>query len=318
MKRILLTTFPEAFLNQGGGEREIHLLNEALNTSGIMSEIYGPTSKPLSTYDAVIHFSMNGGVEHIIGAISNAEVPLILWPNLWFIDAPEPENIKHLTKLLSYFQAVVFRSQAEESHFRQYLELQDKEVIRVPPLISPKFFRKNVTSVFKESYGLQSYAIWTGIIEPQKNQLAAVQAFSGLDIDLVISGGVRVQSYADECKRQAGPNIKFIPPIPFGSEQHLSALAHSQMVVELPLDFPGTSAIEAAVLGSRLLLSKSDWTEELLGPYCTQVDPHNEEGIRSAVVQLLSANKSAQLSPQTDISNMLDAVSPLVRYLQSM
>ena len=318
MKRVLLTTYPEAFLYQGGGEREILLLNEALNSSGIISEIYGPTSRPLSNYDAVIHLSMNGGSEHIIGAISNVDIPVILWPNLWFVEPPSEDNSVHLAAFLKSFDAVVFRSQAEERHFSHYLNIENKDVIHISPLISPKFLRKNITDVFRESYGLKSYAIWTGIIEPQKNQLAAVRSSNDLDLDLVISGGIRLKKIADECKRLAGPNIKFISTIPFGSEQHLSALSHSQMVVELPFDFPGTSAIEAAAMGSRLLLSRSEWTEEMLGPYCTQVDPRNENEIRQAVLQLLKEPHNPLSSSANIFPDMVDAIAPLVNYLQSI
>lgn len=316
MKRVLLTTYPEAFLNHGGGEREIHLLSEALNSSGIMSEIYGPTSRPLSTYDAVLHFSLSCGVEHIIGAVSKSNVPLILWPNLWFINEPSSSELERLSWLLTHFQAVVFRSQTEENHFRKYLDLDGKDIIRVSTLISPQFQRKNVTDVFRESYGLQSYAIWTGIIEPQKNQLAAVKAFNGLDIDLVISGEVRDQAYFEECKRQAASNIKFIPAMPFGSELHLSALSHSRMVVELPLDFPGSSAIEAAALGCPLLLSRSDWTEELLAEQCIQVDPRDENEIRDTVSQLLE--RAENIANPLTFQNMTVAVEPLMFYIKTL
>jgi len=318
LNRVLLTTFPGAFMHDGGGEREIHLLNEAINRSGMISDIYGPTSRSINAYQSAIHFSMAGGSEHVISSAAENGLKLILWPNLWFIEPPSLASLNQLKMLLSYFHAVVFRSQAEETHFRKYLNLEGKDIIRVYPLISPKFFRKNVTDVFRESYGLDSYAIWTGIIEPQKNQLAAVRVFNELDVDLIISGGIRDQRYADECKRQAGPNIKFIPAIPFASEQHLSALAHSQMVVELPFDFPGASAIESAAIGSKLLLSRSEWTEEVLGAYCTQVDPYSDEEIKSSAIQLLKQQNTQHSSPHSEFVNMFDAVAPLMNYLQSV
>lgn len=296
-------------------KEKFRLLNEALNSSGIMSELYGPASRPLSAYDAVLHFSLNGGVEHIISAVSNSKIPLILWPNLWFINEPAQQDLERFSWLLNHFQAVVFRSQAEENHFRKYLNLDGKDVIRVSSLISPKFQRKNVTDVFRESYGLQSYDIWTGIIEPQKNQLAAVRAFNGLDIDLVISGEVRDQAYFDECKRQAGPNIKFIPAMPFGSDLHLSALSHSRMVIELPLDFRFI-AIEAAALGCPLLLSRSEWTEELLGPNCIQVDPCDESEIRFVIsTNIVTDNGEKARIPY---QNMEDLISSLTRYINDL
>jgi glycosyltransferase involved in cell wall biosynthesis len=314
MKRILLTTSPNAFLHRGGGEQEILLLNEFLNASGVMADIYGPTSRSLSAYDSIIHFSMQGGSELMIDAIADTGKHLILWPNLWFVNQPDAQHLERLSQLLARFDAVVFKSKSEEEHFSRYLNLNGKEVIRIAPLISPKFLRRAVSKVFQESYGLDRYAIWPGIIEPQKNQLAAVHAFKGLDINLVISGAVRDQTYAAECRRVAGANVTFIPVMPFGSELHLSALAHSSLFVELSLDFPGTSALEAATIGCRLLLSKSEWTHEFLADACTQVEASNIDLIRATLVDSVQNN----LSPQSKFAalSMNDAVAPLLRYLE--
>lgn len=137
--------------------------------------------------------------------------------------------------------------------------------------------------MFRETHGLDRYAIWPGIIEPQKNQLTAVRAFKNLNIELIISGPVRDQAYLEQCRLEAGDNVRFMPAFPFGSELHLSALAHCELFVELSLDFPGASALEAAAMGCPLLLSRSPWTEELLGDYCFQADPRDEVAIRAAV-----------------------------------
>lgn len=316
MKRILLTTSPNAFLHRGGGEQEILLLNEFLNTSGMIADIYGPTSRSLSAYDSVIHFSMQDGSELMLDAIADTGKHLMLWPNLWFVNQPDAQHLERLSQFLARFDAVVFKSKSEEEHFSRYLNLSDKEVIHISPLISPKFLRKGVSKVFQESYGLDRYAIWPGIIELQKNQLAAVKAFQGLDINLVISGAVRNQSYAAECRRVAGENVTFIPVMPFGSELHLSALAHSSLFVELSLDFPGTSALEAATMGCRLLLSKSEWTHEFLADACTQVEASDIDLIRSAVVDSLQNN----LSPESKFAtpSMSDSVAPLLRYLERL
>lgn len=315
MKRILLTTWPSAFLHRGGGEQEILLLNEFLNASGVMSDIYGPTSRSLGAYDSVIHFSMQGGSELIVDELAGAGRHLILWPNLWFVDEPGEQQLERLSRLLARFDAVVFKSHAEEAHFARYLSLEGKEVIRVAPLISPKFRRKGkVSGVFQESYGLDRYAIWPGIIEPQKNQLAAVEAFKGLDLNLVISGAIRDEAYAAECRRAAGPNVTFIPVMPFGSELHLSALAYSHLFIELSRDFPGTSALEAAAMGCELVLSKSAWTAEFLADACSQVDADDIGQIRRAVEATL--DESARSAAGFTSLSMNDSVAPLLHYLE--
>lgn len=283
MKRILITTYQEAFLHNGGGEREIHILKESLSTRGVLADIYGPTSQPLSAYDAVIHFSMNTDSERIVERARQYGKRLILWPNLWFISEPTKQHIDGLRRFLKYFDVVVFKSETEQAHFARYFDLSNQKILQAAPLISPKFGRAEFSNVFRETHDIDRYAIWPGIIEPQKNQLIAVRAFKNLDIELIISGPVRDQAYLDQCRMEAGDNVRFMPAMPFASELHLSALANCELFVELSLDFPGTSALEAAAIGCPLLLSRSPWTEELLGDYCFQVDPRDEVAIRVAV-----------------------------------
>ena len=314
MKRILLTTYPHAFLHHGGGEREIHLLQEALNLSGMQVDIYGPNSRPIHNYQIVIHFSMINGSEHILNeAEQNFDQKLILWPNLWLVEKPSASHLTALRNLLSKFDAVVFKSLSEEKHFRNYFDLTSKDIINITPLVSPKFHRNNVSTVFKDSYGLSKYALWTGIIEPQKNQMIAIQAFNNLDIDLVISGEERDKSYANECKNIAKSNIHFIPSMPFASELHLSALRHCSLYIELPIDFPGTSAIEAQSMGCKLLLSRSTWTEEMFGDSAVLVEANDKHKIRTEALNILA---HADIEPYEHIPNVVpDNLFPLIDYL---
>lgn len=316
MKRVLLTTYPSAFLHQGGGEREIHLLADALNSEGLFAEIYGPFSRPIHEYSDIIHFSMMGGSSYLLDDVLNAGGHrLILWPNLWFVDPPSAGHLQQLRSYLAMFQAIVFRSQAEEDHFRIFFDLAGKDVIRVGHLVSPKFLRRGISNVFSESHGLHRYAIWPGIIEPQKNQLTAIRACAGLDLELVISGRVRDKAYLARCQREAGPNVRFIPPLPFGSELHLSALCGSSLFVELPLDFPGVSAMEAAAAGCRLLLSRSAWTDEVMGAFCTQVNPKDVDAVRIAIQAAWGESQSVAFN--YSVLSMGQAIDALCLYLKS-
>lgn len=314
MKRVLLTTHPSAYLHKGGGEQEIFLLQEALKKSGVIADLYGPTCNTVSAYDFAIHSSLVPGSEYLVQPLAEAGIRLILWPNLWFVTPPSSEQLANISNILSHFEAVVFRSHAEEAHFRQFLNLDGKRIIHVSCLISDRFSRRDITDIFRQSYGLKKYAIWPGIIEPQKNQLAAVRAFRELDISLVISGRVRNQEYLKQCMAEAGPNTYFIPPMPFGSDLHLSALAHSDLFIELPLDFPGTSAVEAATLNCNLLLSRCAWTEEMFGKQCHQVDPTDENAITSAVADAIK-NPSQDRTIKMQQRASETSLKPLVVYV---
>lgn len=320
MNRVLLTTNPEAFMYHGGGEREILLLNDALNSSGLISDIYGPTSRTITAYKAVIHFSMSGGSEYIIKSAIDNNKHLILWPNIWFVKEPSIETIDHLSNFLNNFHTIVFRSFTEENHFRKYFDIEKKDIIRISYLISPNFFRKNISDVFRESYGFKPYAIWPGIIEPQKNQLSAILAFNKADMDLYISGECRDSEYIEICKNKSMNNIHFIPSMPFCSEIHLSALKYSSLFVELPLDFPGTSALEAAAMGCKLLVPNSNWADEMLGEQCTQVDIDNTDSIINTIkIAISNPNKNeGNCTNNRTHTNVLDSITPLVQYILSL
>jgi hypothetical protein len=314
MMRVLLTTFPEAFLHQGGGEREMFLLKDALEMCGMVVDIYGPTSGDVSGYNAAIHFSVVEGSEGIIKALKEAGVKLILWPNLWFTSTPQPENIKGIKNILDYFEVVVFRTVTECNHCQEYFDLSEKNIIQSASIVSQKFLNQDVSNVFSESYGIDRYAIWPGIIEPIKNQISAIRAFKDLNLQLVISGRVRDRAYMDMCKREAGSNVHFIPAMPFGSELHVSALKYCSVFIELPLDFPGASAVEAATVGCNMLLSKSEWTREVMGNDCSMVDPMDLTAISDAIVMLeKSSSKKKKFDHHIDGAA---AVRDLVRYLK--
>ena len=118
MKRVLLTTHPTAYLKQGGGEREIHLLKKAFDAADILVDIYGPNSLPIDQYDIVIHFSMVGGSELVLRESAAAGKKMILWPNLWLVNAPTQDHLNHLEEVIKIFDAFVFKSQTDELQFK--------------------------------------------------------------------------------------------------------------------------------------------------------------------------------------------------------
>jgi len=285
MKRILLTTYPTAFLHHGGGEQELHLLKNALNEDKASCDIYGSQSRSINTYDWIIHFALTEESSYLIDALEYEKRQLILWPNLWFATAPSLFSLKNLQELLSKFSAVVFKSRTEESHFRQYFDLKGLDVIRIRPLVDMRFHPNCVSGLFKESYGWDKYALGCGIIEPVKNQLRVFEAFRVAKLPIIWSGEIRDRRYHEQCLRAAGRNAYFIPAMPFASEIHLSALAGCSLYVEVPLDFAGTSALEAAAMGCEVILNECAWSAELLGDKCTTVDPFKSELIADAVLK---------------------------------
>lgn len=295
MKRILLTTYPGAYLYHGGGEREIFLLRDSLNQAGFIADLYGPDARPIHEYEAIIHFSLIGGVESLLDQLRVEKRLMILWPNLWFVNEPSVAEIKGLQALVDRFQVIIFKSKSEERHFKKHFDISTKKIVQIKPGISAAFAHAQKTSLFSEVYGISDYVFWPGIIEPQKNQLAAVKALSELDIPVVISGDVRDSEYFELCKNNASSNFIFLPEMPFASEIYLSALANSKVFLELPLDFPGISALEAGLLGCNLVLSDCEWSREYFEGRARLVELDSPEDIRNAVLACLAEETKTQV-----------------------
>ncbi|MGF1746876.1 hypothetical protein, partial [Vibrio minamisatsumaniensis] len=128
-------------------------------------------------------------------------------------------------------------------------------------------------------YNVDNYILWTGIIENQKNQKNVINLLRNYDMKLVISGSSRDKKYLEECKSLAnGSNdILFIPPMHYMSELHLSAIENCNMYLELPLDSPGTSSIEAAILNNNLCITDCDWTREHFNEHCLLITPDGQD-----------------------------------------
>lgn len=315
MKKILITTYQQAYLYRGGGEIEVSVLQDQLNKAGFLADLYGPTSKPITEYETVIHFSLTAGSNEFIRQLRYNCKTLVLWPNLWFVNEPEASLIEELQQIVDVFDLIVFKTETERLHFERFFKISNQKIIVVKCGLSGKIVGAVKSHLFKEVYKFQNYILWTGIIEPQKNQLSLIKALSREDIDVVFSGGVRNREYFEECKKAAGENTHFLPEMAFLSEIHISAIMNSRLFVEIPHDFPGISAIEAKYLGCQLLLTDCDWSREVFQDDAFYTDTDDIGKIRAALdVALDPANEKQQ---KLDYSSHLadEAFRPLLEVL---
>lgn len=294
MNRILITTYQKAFLFRGGGEMEIFILCNELNRAGHIAQIYGPSSKPISYYDTVIHFSLTPECKNFVQSVRSNSSKLILWPNLWFVNKPEPNLLAELQSVLDLFDVIVFKSEAERKHFASYLDVKNLDVLVVRTGISNKFENAVKTNHFNEIYKVDEYVFWPGIIEPQKNQLALIKAANDLDMDVFFSGSIRDKEYFAECTKIASSNIHFLNEMEFLSEVHISAILNCSLFVELPFDFPGISAVEAKFLGCQVLLTDCDWSRENFGKDAFYANPRDKNNIRNMLSFALNKNNQVK------------------------
>jgi glycosyltransferase involved in cell wall biosynthesis len=279
--RILITTYHNAFLVRGGGEYEIFAIADSLKQSGMIVDIYGPYSRSIDNYDVVLHFSVHGGGIDLLTEIKARGIPIVLWPNLWVRDSSQV-SVDLVSRHVDLADIVIFKSSSEQVHFSERFLLPESKIIRVNAGADQIYMKPAPDGLFKSLYGVDKYAIWFGVIEPSKNQLAAIRVLEKKGIPLVLVGHCRDKQYLKLCQ-DTGVNVLFIKALPKNSEIVRSALQDAMFYIEVSFEPPGLSAIEAGLSGCKLLLSESEWSREHFGDLAVYADPSSDDAISDAV-----------------------------------
>lgn len=320
-KRVLITTYSTAFLQPGGGENELISLANNLRSFDLHVDIYGSKSFPLASYNTVLHFSVHMDGIRVVEEAKALNKQLILWPNLWWSAIPNNEQISQIKRFFTLSDKIIFKSYAELENVKQYIEIETNKIVIIPWGVDPIFNQKADRFLFKSLYGLDSYILWLGIIEIQKNQLKAIQALRDIKLPIIFIGHHRNEDYFNACLEAAPKHFKFLPYMPPSSPILRSALQNCNLYLEVPLEPPGLSALEAGLVGKQLVLSKGEWTTEEFGGMAISVDPTLPEEILLGVKEGLTKKNynESKLVKRIMHTHMLpNCLKPLLKIFQEL
>ena len=291
----MLTTYHQAFLSPGGGETELHQLAEYINDVGVRADLYGPNSRRLSAYDAVIHFSAHGGGEDLLRDVKAAEKPIVLIPNFNFFDRQHKAH-DVVQRHLDLADLVILRANAEKVVCLENFSVDSSKIVVVPAGIDPRFGKPAEAGLFQSAYGLDQYILWVGQIAEHKRQLEVITALRGIDTPLVFVGGYADKHYYDKCRAAAGENVRFLSYMQPASEILRSAMQSCAVYLELGDDYPGFSALEAALAGSPMVLNDHPWSRETFGDLPVYVDSLTPAALQNAIATAISSSAGEQLT----------------------
>lgn len=316
LPRVLLTTYHQAFLVKGGGEHEMFSIAAALKGHGLIADMYGPYSRSIESYDAILHFSVHGGGLDLVEHISRYNRPIFLWPNVWLTEK-DRASLEMISRFIQFSHRLLFKSHSEMENFCSYFpQVRDKcQLISVGA--DPSYLQHSTPELFTALQGVDNYAIWFGIIEPNKNQLNAVRAMKGTGTKLILVGNCRDINYLEQCIAEGGEDLIVLPSLPYRSELVRSALSGAKFYIEVGHEPPGLSAIEAGLSGCNLVLSDSSWSREHFGFHAILVDPNDIVSIKNGIERALTC-----VNETTDLVSILkkyclpDSISPLLEMLE--
>ncbi len=294
INKILLTTYSTAFLMSGGSESELVQVAEMLNNDHFQTDVYGIKSRPLHYYDRVMHFSLHADGDSIIREVSKYGAPIMLWPHVWWTEAPSAHEVSRIESLINHVDHLVFNSDTELAHFCNYLQVDRDKCFVIPHGISGKFLQPYDVDLLQSVCDVTDYAVCPGLIEPVKNQLELIRALNQIGMNGLFIGGYRDRDYFLKCQQEAHPGIHFLPFIQPCSALLRAAVGGARLLVEPSYDPPGRSCIEGAFLRKPLIMLDGDWQREHFFEHAWYSDNPGSSAIAQAIRTALGANDQVE------------------------
>lgn len=317
-RSVLLTTYPEAFLQKGGGEYE--LLEVALNLRklGIVADVYGPYSRDVANYDIVLHFSLVSTGLPMLRAIHDLGKEIILWPNFLNLEKRVPDPALSVQPFLDLAQTIVLKSKAERRNLENFVSLKNKNVLIVPEGVDPCFIKQPPQGLFQRCFDLEKYVLLVGSIDTMSQQLEIIKYLHKLEIQFAFIGNYRNKEYYEACKAVAPKNFIFFEAMDHKSDLFRSAMKDCALYIGLSLDHSTKSILEAGISGAKILTSDTDWSHEHFGDFAIYIDNGSMENIFDSIIDGINMNINQNQVKRLSEKHILpNALKKFSNYLQN-
>ena len=257
----------------------------------------------------------------VVEAAHRQQVPVVLSPIAWFDlgsywRQPRP-GVKRLAasagflaraacprlpswrrRLYHAVDLVMPNSQAEAEQLVRYFQVPAERIHVVPNGAEERFARAD-PEPFARLVGARDFVLCAGRIEPRKNQLGLLRAMRGSGVPVVVLGDAACghESYASECRRAAGEEVRFVGRLEHDDPLLASAYAACACLALAGwYETPGLVALEAGMSGTPLVLPRGGCAGEYFGEMADYVKPNDLAGIRRAVLAALRRGRSRTLA----------------------
>lgn len=175
----------------------------------------------------------------------------------------------------------------------------DSKKLAVVPNGVEERFAHSTPDLFIEKYGIEDFVLFVGHASaPRKNVLGLLKGAHQLNKKLVIIGSFNNDDYGNECLRiaQNKKNILLIDTLDHDSELLASAYAAcTTFVLPSYYETPGIAALEAALGGANIAITKFGGTIDYFEDFAEYLNPNSIESIYTAVNKASQKEKNSEL-----------------------
>lgn len=210
-------------------------------------------------------------------------------------------------------------TQAEMNQIRHLFDIPQHHMHVIPNGVETRFLKAESTE-FVQRYGLKDFVLFVGqASSTRKNVLRLLEIAPSLDAPLVLIGDVGSDEYSQQCATLIERNkILHLPTQEHHSTLLASAYAAAKVFV-LPSLFetPGIAAMEAALAGCAVVITKYGGTKEYFKEMASYINPHDSSSLLKTINKLLSTdteeieNQNARLKSHITAQYSWDTVGSM-------
>ena len=337
--RILLAGGLNAMTSPGGGEVQMAATARALAEIGQNAALWRPWEHRLADADCLHLFGSLP--EHIptVDAARRQGLRVVLSTIAWFdlasywrlSDSPTrrlaaagrymlraacPALPSWRRRLYHSADMLLPNSNAEADQLMRLFQVPARRIHVVPNGADPRFARAD-GGPFVKKYGIRDFVLSVGRIEPRKNQLSLLQALMGTDMPVVVVGQPAPghEAYYEACLCHADANVRFIGRLDHDDPMLASAYGACRcLALTSWFETPGLVAIEAAMSGVPLVLSRGGSAHEYFGGQALYVGPENLPEIRKKVRSAFNTGRNDVLARRVREQFTWESVARATQY----
>lgn len=311
--RVLMVTNYLAGLNLGGAEVQAVQTARALQTLGVNVTFHAPWNDRLDV-DVVHCFGYCAYFEEIAALAKSRGVKVVVstifWPpaasmvknlkqRIWFGLLPHLPIVRRLpegsaSRIFRMADLLLPNSETESALLESVFRLDPRRIVVVPNGVEARF-RSASPTLFRKTFGDADFVLNVANVWWQKNQLRLIRTLKDSGKRLVIIGREIQPEYALRCRREGEGWVEFLGPLSHDDPLLMSAYAAAK-VFALPSlrETPGLAALEAALAGTRTVVTRAGCAEEYLGTHAWYCDPLDERDIAATVEAAWHAGQHRQ------------------------
>ncbi len=316
--KITFACYESLSIIHGGPRVQVLQTKLELEKLGVNVSLMNPWEQFDKTSADLVHlFSANLGTFHLASTFKSFDIPFVTSSIFFTRHSPAViqttiflnklmkkirsgiwTNYEYTRQICEWAKAVLPNTNEEARLISEGLSIANNKITMVPNGVDPHF-EFGDPSIFKKKYGLDNFILNVGHIGPaRKNILNLIHALKNIDHPAVIIGKITDSPYSKQCIEEAkkSKNILIIPGIDNNSELLASAYAAANVFV-LPSLFetPGIAALEAALAGSKIVITPHGGTKDYFTTMAQYVEPYSVDSIREGIITSLNEKKNPEL-----------------------